>query len=219
MLDQTQEDDTKLYKVTYTTTYGPLYGLNDEQYQGFSDTSVTAQTNLETTFFETPLGALGFGIDANAILELGSDDQPLTYLSSAAAQFTVDFFFRVGLQGTLSYAALASGLEITSQTLSFDEFGPTVRILDDLYLSVIFDDQNGDVWQFIDPGATLAPYDAPYNFQPLIYLTLDRCCWAFYGAINTKTGAISLTLGYPGSDQGLTGAFNTPIILPRREYE
>ena len=218
LLDQTQEDNTKLYKVTYTTTYGPLYGVGGEQYQGFSDTSVTAQTNLETTFFETPLGALGFGIDANAILELSSDDQPLTYLSSAAAQFTVDFFSRVGLQGTLSYAALATGLDITSQTLSFNEFGPTVRILDDLYLSVIFDDQNGDVWQFINPGATPALYDAPYNFQPLIYLTLDRCCWAFYGAVNTKTGAISLTIGYPGSDQGLTGGFNTPIILPRREY-
>ena len=217
LLDQTQEDNTKLYKVTYTTTYGPLYGVGDKQYQGFSDTSVTAQTNLETTFFETPLGALGFGIDANAILELSSDDQPLTYLSSAAAKFTVDFFSRVGLQGTLSYAALASGLDITSQTLSFNEFGPTVRILDDLYLSVIFDDQNGDVWNFTNPGQQR--YDTPYNFQPLIYLTLDRCCWAFYGAINTKNGAISLTLGYPGSSQGLTGGFRIPTLaLPERRY-
>ena len=218
LLDQTQEGDTKLYEVTYSTTYGPLYGLGGKEYLGFSETSVTAKTNLETTFFETPLGAVGFGVDANAQLELSSDDQPLTYLSSAAAQFTIDLFSRVGLQGTLTYSALTSGLDITSQTLSFNEFGPTVRILDDLYLSVIFDDQNGDVWQFVNPGATPALYDAPYNFQPLIYLTLDRCCWAFYGAVNTKTGALSLTLGYPGSSQGLTGGFNTPIVLPRREY-
>ena len=217
LLDQTREDSIKLYELTYSTTYGPLYSDGGATYQGFSDTNVTAQTNLETTFFATPLGALGFGIDANAILELASDDQPLTYLSSAATKFTVDFFSRVGLQGTLTYAAAASGLDISSQTLEFTDFGPTVRILDDLYLSVILNDKT---WDFISPNITDTIYNTvPYNFQPIIYLTLDRCCWAFYGALNTENGAISLSLGYPGSGQGLTGGFRIPTLaLPKRRY-
>jgi hypothetical protein len=50
-------------------------------------------------------------------------------------------------------------------------------------------------------------------------VTLDRCCWAFYGALDTEDGTVSLTLGYPGSSEGLTGALNSPFTLPSREDE
>ena len=214
LLDQTQQDTVKLYDLTYETTYGPLdFG---DAALGFSDTTLTGRVNLETTFFDTPLGPFGFGLDFNATLQITDDAQPLTYLSSGSAQLTADFFSRVGLQGTLSYSALSDGVsELTSQRLTFTDFGPTVRILDDLYLSALLGSENNDVWDFIDANDATVPY----NFQPVIYLTLDRCCWAFYGAYNTANGKISLALGYPGNTEGLTGAFETGLALPRRENE
>ncbi len=208
LLDQTREGNTKLYELIYVTTYGPL-GFGEVANPGFSDTSLTGRVNLEPTFFGTPLGPLGFGINANATLEIADGAQPLTYLSNASAQLTTDFFSRVGLQGTLEYTAQAGAFALTTQRLQFTDFGPTVRVLNDLYASVIFN----DTWDFISPGS----FTTPYNFQPIIYLTLDRCCWALYGAYNTANGVISLTLGYPGSNQGLTAPLNTPFILPRRE--
>ncbi len=217
LLDQTQEGDPKLYEVTYETTYGPLFSGTGETDLGFSDTNLTGRINLETAFVGTALGPLGFGLDFDATLQLPDDAQPLTYLSSGSAQLTADFFSTVGLQGTLSYSAISDGdpefPELIEQQLTFTDFGPTVRLFGDLYLSALLGSENTDVWDFVDP----VDDTVPYNLQPTIYLTLDRCCWAFYGAYNTKNGKISLSLGYPGSDQGLTGTFDTGLALPGRE--
>ncbi len=208
LLDQTQESDTKLYDVIYETTYGPLF---DEGDFGFSDSSVTGFVNLETTFFGTPLGPLGFGFDFNATLTVADDAQPLTYLSDGSAKFTTDFFLRVGLQGTLTYSAQSDGFDLDTQRLSFENFGPTVRLWDDLYVSALL----YDIWDFT--GTTNA---TPFNVQPVFFVTLDRCCWAFYGFYDTRDGTIGLSLGYPGNaDQVLSGAFKSGLILPRRKDE
>ncbi len=209
LLDQTQQDTVRLYELTYETTYGPLNGFDLTDGLGFNDTSLTGRVNLETTFFETPLGPLGFGVEFDTTLEIADDAQPLTYLSNGSSTLTTDFFSRVGLQGTLDYSAQADEFGLFDQTLEFTDFGPTIKFWDDLYVSVIFD----DTWDFIDPDSTATPY----NFQPEIFVTLDRCCWALYGSLDTETGGVSLTLGYPGSDQGLTGFFESPLKLPRRE--
>ena len=210
VLDQTQPGTLKLYDVTYNTTYGPL-GYSSADGLGFSDTNVTGLVNLPLDFFDTPLGTVGFGLNFSATLTLADDAQPLTYLSNSAAQLTTDFFSRAGLQGKLTYSAQAGGSSnLITQNLRLENFGPTVRLWDDLYVSALL----YDLWDFTGTNASYTPF----NFQPVFFITLDRCCWAFYGAYDTRNGTISLSLGYPGTTQGLTGAFKTPLSLPRRRY-
>jgi hypothetical protein len=213
--DLTQQDVVKLYELSYQTTYGPLdvFGGGGAGL-GFSDTALNAQLEVPLGFLSTGLGALGFGVSFSSTLAIADDLLLETYLSNSDLTLTTDFFSRFALQGTLAYAAsydTFGGVGLSDQTLTFTDFGGTVRFWDDLYLSAIFNDS----WDFIDPSSTATPY----NFQPTFYLTLDRCCWALYAAYNTQNGTVSLTLGYPGSTEGVTGAFNTNLRLPRREYE
>lgn len=214
LADLTQQDTTKLYELSYETSYGPLDEFGGSAAGlGFSNTSLTAQVAVPLGFIGTGLGPLGFGLRLSSILAIADDELLQTYLSSGNLTLTTDFFSTVALQGTLAYAANSFGdTELSSQSLTFTDFGVTVRLWEDLYLSALLD----DTWEFINPSATTTPY----NFQPLFYLTLDRCCWAFYAAYNTENGTVSLTLGYPGSEtSGITGAFNTGLYLPRREFQ
>lgn len=211
--DLTQQDlGDGLYELSYETSYGSLLTF-DGGGVGFQDTSLSAVVDLNTTFVGTPLGPLGFGVEFTGIVAVADAALPVTYFSNGALELTTDFFSRVALQGGLEYLALydeaAGGL--IQQSLGLSEFGVTVRVWEDLYISALLNDR----WDFND-STTLYP---PFNVQPTIYVTLDRCCWALYAALDTETGTISLTLGYPGSEEGLTGAFNSPFILPRREGE
>lgn len=212
--DLTQQDLSEpLYELTYATTYGAFADAEGGSALGFNSTSLTGRVNLETTFLSTGLGPLGFGLDFSSELEIADDALPLTYLSNASSELTIDFFSRVGLQGTLTYAAQYSGDPITglsSQQLTLEDFGPTVRLWDDLYVSALL----LDIWDFT--GTSNA---TPYNFQPIISVTLDRCCWALNAVLDTRDGTFSLSLGYPGTEEALTGAFETALELPRRRYE
>ena len=212
--DLTQQDLSEpLYELTYATTYGAFTDSDGLNALGFNSTNLTGRVNLETTFLETGLGPLGFGLEFSSELEIADDALPLTYLSNASSELTIDFFSRVGLQGTLTYAAQYSGdLEtgLSTQSLTLEDFGPTVRLWDDLYISALL----YDIWDFT--GTSNA---TPYNFQPFISVTLDRCCWALNASLDTSDGTFSLSLGYPGTEEALTGAITTALELPRRRYE
>ncbi len=214
--DLTFQDTEKLYELTYETTYGPFSTYDGLAGLGFSNTALTAQLNVPFGYLGTGLGPLGFGVKFGSALAIADDAIPQTYLSSADMTLTTDFFSRFALQGALAYDATPDGLGgLGSQSLGFTNFGATVRLWDDLYFSAVLD----DTWEFINPTLSGPSATTPYNFQPIFYLTLDRCCWAFYVAYNTANGSLTLTLGYPGSEQGATGAFNTGLYLPRREFE
>jgi hypothetical protein len=120
----------------------------------------------------------------------------VTYFSNGALELTTDFFSRVAVQGGLEYLALydeaAGGL--VQQSLGLSEFGVTVRVWEDLYVSALLNDR----WDFNDSTTSYPPFE----FQPTLYVTLDRCCWALYAALNTETGSIRLTLGYPAAKRG-----------------
>ncbi len=211
LVDLTRQDlDNELYELSYETLYGPLY---EGDGVGFQDTSVSAQVYLDTTYIGTPLGPLGFGVEFTGVLAVADDALPLTYFSDGALSLTTDFFSRVGVQGALEYqASYDNGAgRLSQQSLGLTEFGVTVKAWEGLYVSAVLTDR----WDFND---STSPY-TPFNFQPVIYVTLDRCCWAFYGALDTRTGTVSLSLGYPGSADALSGAFNTILALPRREGE
>lgn len=209
LTDLTQQSTTRLYELSYATSYGPLF--EEGAGLGFFDTSLGALIDLETRTFSTPLGPLGFGVSFAGELAIADAALPVTYFSSGSLELVTDFFSRVALQGGLEYVAefdTFTGTVVT-QSLLLDEFGPTFRITDDLYVSALF----SDIWDFTGTSSDRPPF----NLQPIIYVTLDRCCWALYGALNTEDGTVSLTLGYPGTREGLTGAFNSPFILPGRE--
>ncbi len=199
-----------LYELSYETTYGPLLTLAGDEGIGFSETSVNAKVDLETSYLGTPLGPLGFGVAFTGVLAVADDALPLTYFSNGALSLTTDFFSRVGVQGGLEYLATydESTGRLGQQSLGLREFGVTVRAWEGLYVSAVLNDR----WDFNSGSAY-----TPFNFQPVIYVTLDRCCWALYGALDTSTGTVSLSLGYPGSADALTGAFNTILALPRRQ--
>jgi hypothetical protein len=68
LADLTQQDTTKLYELTYATSYGPL--LFNESVVSFYGTSLSATVNLETDFVATPLGPLGFGVEFSGDLSI-----------------------------------------------------------------------------------------------------------------------------------------------------
>jgi hypothetical protein len=221
LVDLTQQDldGTGLYELSYQTSYGLLDTFDGSVGgAGFYDTSLTAQVDLETAFVGTPLGPLGFGVTFSGVLAIADAALPLTYFSDGSLLLTTDFFSRVAVQGSLSYVAEYDAYDayagpFSEQYLTLEDFGLTVRVWDDLYVSALL----YDVWDFA--GTLSEDANEPFNLQPVFFVTLDRCCWAFYGAFDSRDGTISLTLGYPGSSEGLTGAFTSPFILPRREGE
>ncbi len=211
LLDLVERNSSNpLYDLNYETSYGPLLTLDGDEGTGFSETSVNAQVDLETSYLSTPLGPLGFGARFTGVLAVADDALPLTYFSNGALSLTTDFFSRVAVQGKLEYLATydEDTGSLGQQSLGLDEFGATVRAWDGLYVSAVLTDR----WDFNSGSAY-----TPFNFQPVIYVTLDRCCWALYGALDTRTGTVSVSLGYPGSADALTGAFNTLLTLPRRQ--
>lgn len=217
LTDLTQQDtEAALYELTYETSYGPLDNSTADGAVGvgFQDTNLTLQSFFPTRFLRTPLGPVGLGVQFDSNVAIADALLPITYLSSGSLELTTDFFSRLAVQGKLSYSANYNTYSATfdQRYLTLDGFGVTVRPLDDLYISALL----YDTWDYTG-NAYGSSVSGPGNFQPIISVTLDRCCWALKGAVNTETGAMSLSLGYPGSTQGLIGSFDTPFILPDKE--
>jgi hypothetical protein len=215
LLDQTNPT-AEIYELTYRTTYGPFSDpVSFEARQGFFNTSFVANVELLHTYLQTPVGPIGFGVDFLGQLLLADDALPVSYLSSGDLTLSVDVLSRVGLQGNLAYGATFDPFSGTfsQRALALNDFGLTVRVFDDLYVSALLT----DLWDFT---GTRADASSPFNLQPILYLTLNRCCWALYGALDTRDGTLSLTVGYPGAGEGFfESAFETPLALPRRRPE
>ena len=205
--DETRPED-RAWELTYSTTYDPDFDNRLGGTGGYTDSQLTLLTNLPTTYIGVGGGNIGFNIDFSAELFLADAQLERTYLNSGALTLYADFFSRVGLQGNLQYSAGYSDGEITSSTLRIEEFGPTVRLTDDLYVSALIN----DFWDFTGNS----PTRSPYNFQPTLYVVWDRCCWALYGSYDTEDGSISLAVGFPGEEEGFQQSLNTPLALPRR---
>lgn len=186
------------WRVAYQTT------LSGEQRR---NSSVQAQLTLA----ETDLGGVRFTTNASGYLRLADDSLPLTYLERGRLELTADIYGTVGLQGALAYVAAfdPSQETLSRQTLTIDELTLTVRATPDLYLGAALD----DVWELTGT----VPSRSPFNFQPTLFVTLDRCCWALYGQWDTATGAITISLTTPGGSDGLGQVFETPLTLPGRE--
>ncbi|ADI15163.1 hypothetical protein [Truepera radiovictrix] len=215
LLDQTNPN-AEVYELTYRTTYGPFSDpVSFEERLGFFNTSFVANIELLHSYLQTPVGPIGFGVDFLGQLLLADDALAVSYLSSSDLTLSVDVLSRVGLQGSLAYGATfdPSSGTFSQRALALNDFGLTVRVLDDLYVSALIT----DLWDFT---GTRADASSPFNLQPILYVTLNRCCWALYGALDTRDGTLSLTVGYPGAGEGFfESAFETPLALPRRRPE
>lgn len=171
------------------------------------DSKLTGFVNLD----ETRLGPVYFGVDFDTTLLIQDDSQLLTYVNQAKLVFFADIASTIGLQGSLQYAARASGAELQRSTLLFQDFAITARILDDFYLSLILgSSSSGETWVLSEQNG-----QSSFPFQPEFRLTWNRCCWALYSSWDSKTGKISITLTTPGGTEGLGGVFeDTPLKLP-----
>lgn len=171
---------------------------------GWSNTRLLARANAENF----RLDGIDFSVRFSADLRLPDDLVQRTFLESASLVLSAEFYERVGVQGVLGYTTVFRNDELQVQRLRIQDFAITVRVLDELYVSTIFN----DVWD-LTGRSTL---ESPFNFQPEFRLTWNRCCWALYSSWDTRTGAVSITLAAPGGDQGLTQEFDSGLRLPGR---
>jgi hypothetical protein len=200
--DLQRPDGVEAWSLRYSTTFNPALA---EGLGGFQGSRLDAFVNVPTG----AVGPLTFGVDLAANLLVQDDLLPVSYLQSANLLLSAQLAERVGLQGTLRYRSLFDGTAVTGSTLEFADLALTVRVLDDVFVSTIFN----DVWDF--SGAN--PEQSPWNLQPLVYVVWDRCCWALYGSWDTSSGRVSLGVGAPGGSEGLQQEFETDIRLPGRD--
>ncbi len=193
---------TPEWRVAFSTRHDPsLLGGTG----GLRGSTLTGRALLDSRV----VGPARLSVDGFAELAWRDDLQPVTYLRRANLEFAVDLYERVGLQGTLGYAASFSSVaeEVTSARLSLTDVALVVRPLDELYLGLVLD----DVWDLTgdDPNRLV-------QFRPEFTVVWNRCCWALYGSWNSATGAVSITLTTPGAEQGIGQVFDTGWIIPRR---
>lgn len=206
--DDTQDD--ALWRLTYSTRRDPTFLNRFDEDGGFRDSSLEAFVNLEDALIDD----IRFSLDFFAELQLADDRLPRTYLRRADATFFADLYTTVGLQGDLTYSAnynIAND-EITRAALTLDDVGITVRPVDELYVSAIFN----DVWDFAVIDGQSSVEQSPFNLQPEIRVVWDRCCWALYGSWNTANGEVSLAIAAPGGDPNVQQRFDSGVRLPGR---
>ena len=209
--DETQEDDDSLWALEYNTTYDRDLATRSGGVGGYKDTGLELLVDLPPTYLSTRAGDIGFRVNLEAELLLADAQLGRTYLNSAELVLFSDFFSRFGVQGRLAYNAILSDDQLTTSTLTLDEFGVTARVTGEVYVSALLD----DVWDFTGDNDARSPY----NFQPILYVTWDRCCWALYGSLDTEDGTLEIAIGFPGEETGFQQALDTPLALPRRRGE
>lgn len=205
------EDDNSSdfsWAVSYNTTYDPNLAVQGSKKGGFKDT--TFKVNINTQPFY--IGGINFYIaNSYATLKLADDDLKNTFLQDAKLTFASDWFGFLGLQGDLAYSGGYDSTKnkLTRASLSLKDVAITMRLFEDFYVSTVFN----DVWDFTE-GASKS--QSPWNFQPVVYVTWDRCCWSFYSSWDTQTGAISLGFKLGSSNKGIRERIDTPLVLPGR---
>ncbi len=208
--DETQPDD-ETWSLTYSTTFDPDLANRTGGVGGYRNSRLQFLVDLPSTYIGTSLGDIGFRVDLRSELLLADAQLAQTYLRNAELTLFSDFFSRVGVQGRLEYNATLSGDDFTRSALTLDEFGVTARVTDEVYVSALLN----DVWDFTGTNAA----QSPFTFQPTLYVTWNRCCWALYSSLDTENGTLRIALGFPGEETGFQQAFDTPLALPRRRGE
>lgn len=172
----------------------------------FRDTTLQARFRLD----ETRVTTSRFTVDVFADLRIADATMPVTYLRRASLELGADLFGTVGVQGSLGYRGTYDPATDSMRTaqLTLDAFTVTARIVDDLFVGARLD----DIWEF----AADDPQRSPFNIQPTLFVTWDRCCWALIGEWDTATGRIRIALTTAGSDVGVQDSFGTPLTLPGR---
>ena len=193
---------TPTWRVAFSTRFDPALLGGDG---GLRGSTLTGRALLDSRV----LGPARLSVDGFAEVAWRDAVQPVTYLRRANLEFGLDLYERVGLQGTVGYAAGFSqaAQEVTSARLTLTDVALVVRPLDELYLGLVID----DVWDLTgnDPSRS-------FEFRPEFTVVWDRCCWALYGSWDSATGQVSITLTTPGAEQGLTQVFGTGLMLPGR---
>ncbi len=193
---------TPAWRVAFTTRYDPAL---DGGAGGMRGSTLTGRALLDSRY----VGPAHLSVDGFAELAWRDDALDVTYLRRANLAFGVDLYERVGLQGTLGYAAGfdSAAQEVTSARLTLSDVALIVRPIDELYVGVVLD----DVWDLTgsDPNRLV-------EFRPELTVVWDRCCWALYGSWDSATGVVSITLTTPGAEQGFRQVFDSGLAIPGR---
>ena len=191
------------WRLSYRSTLNPE--LKDGR-GGFENTALEFRVQA----LNLASGPSQFGVEFLAKWRLLDDQLDRTFLDEMNFTLLGSFYDTFGVQGSLGYNGnYSSGAEELSQSrLTIDDLAFTVKLYSEIYISAIFN----DIWDFTNTNDE----ETPYNFQPEIRVTWDRCCWALYGSWDTEDGAISITLTTPGAAQGFTQDLDSPFIIPRR---
>ncbi len=196
------------WSVRYNTTYNPNLTTESGAEGGFEDTTFEVSVNTEPFY----VSDINFYIaDSHATLQLADDRFKRTFLQSAQLTFASDWFGVLGLQGDLNYSGGYDPEqdEFTRAKLTLKDVALTLRFFEQFYVSAVFN----DTWDFRENGPEL---ESPWNFQPVIYFTWDRCCWSFFSSWDTETGAISLGFKLGDSEKGVREEIGTSLVLPGR---
>ena len=196
------QDQAIDWRLSYTTTRDPT--LNDGS-GGFENSGLELRGSVENVATPT----LQFGVELLANLSLADDAQPTSYLRNLNLSLAANLYGVVGLQGALRYDGSynATTEELTTSRLTIADVAFTVKFFDQLYVAAVFN----DVWNFTNTD----PAQSPYTFQPELRVVWDRCCWALYASLDTKTGAVSFTLTTPGANRGFNQGFDSGLTFPR----
>ena len=160
---------------------------------------------------ETEVDAVRFAVDLSVVYRLADDDLTRSYLRQGSLDLAIDVNGWLGVQGTVGYNGTFNQTlgELTSARLSFTDLTVTVHPIDELYIGAVLE----DVWDFTGNVSS----QTPFNLQPTLFVTWDRCCWALFASWNSATGEISVALSAPGSSEGIRQIFDTALVLPGRE--
>lgn len=205
-VEQAPEVGDAAWQVRFTTTLDPALATGTAAH-GYRNSTLTGRVLLE----DRTVGPARFSVDGFVEVPWKDARQPTTYLRRANLTFGVDVAERVGLQGTLGYAATydMAAEAVRNGRLSLNEVALVVRPRDDLYLGAVV----SDVWDLTGTD----PTQPPFELQPTFVVVWNRCCWAVRGSWNSATGQVVVALTTPGADQGLRQVFDTGWIIPGRE--
>src|SRR5690606_6768713 len=169
-LEQAPETGDASWQARFSTTVDPALATNGAAY-GYRNSTLTGRVLLE----DRALGPARFSVDGFVEVPWKDARQPTTYLRRANVTFGVDVAERVGLQGTLGYAATydLAAQAVRNGRLSLSEVALVVRPRDDLYLGAVVT----DVWDLTGTD----PSQPPFEFQPTFVVVWNRCCWALHG--------------------------------------
>ncbi len=195
------------FSLTYSTLYDPSPETPKTAGRYFSGTTLEARADLS----DQSLYGVSYNLSFFSTLRMRDDLLEQTYLDSLGLEFSSDFYGRVGFQGKLSYDGNYNDDldKLDQSSLTLDDVAITVKILDELYVSSIFN----ELWYLNDtnPEGVNA-----LNFQPELRVIWDRCCWALYSSWDTASGKFTFTITTPGGNKGFSQAFPSEIKLPGR---